>query len=253
MNTSHESSMESNSKSRIVVTLAVGVVIFLISALLPKSVLSSTIPRLTMTQTMELVLALLAIALLGKGNFSQYGFRLQIDPLAPSGGIGRWILYGVVAVAVGALASIAIMATGAVGNPLIKELSIPQIMLFVWIFSSTIEEIFTRGFLQSHIAAVFDSSVRVPVLRVDIPTLISALFFACMHLIILTHGAGAKTLVIILLFTFSVGLIAGHLRARTGSLIPAIGAHMLANIGGVLGGLIYVLFTILTGGKLPGM
>jgi len=245
--------MKSNSKFQIALAIAVGLMIFVVSVLLPKYVVSNTIPRLLTTQATELVLALLAIALLGKGKFAQYGFRLRMERLTPSGGIGPWILLGFGALTVGALASIIMMATGATGNPIIKQLSFPQVVLFVLLFSSTIEEIFTRGFVQSHIAVALNSSARVPLLRVDLPTFISALFFASMHLVLVTHDTDVKTIVVILLFTFSLGLIAGHLRARTGSLIPAIGAHMLGNIGGMVGGILYVLFTVLTGGKMPTM
>jgi membrane protease YdiL (CAAX protease family) len=252
-NEKSEVAVKSNGKLQIVLAIATGLIIFVASVILPKYIVSDTIPRLLTTQATELVLAFLAILLLGKGKFAQYGFRLQMDRLTPSGGIVPWILLGLAALTVGALASITMMATGATGNPIIKQLSFPQVILFVFLFSSTIEEIFTRGFIQSHLAASLDSSVRVPLLRVDRPTFISALFFAGMHLVLVTHQTDVKTIVIILLFTFSLGLIAGHVRARTGSLIPAIGAHMLGNIGGMVGGILYVLFTVVTGGKLPTM
>ncbi len=64
-------------------------------------------------------------------------------------------------------------------------------------------------------------------------------------------GADLKTIIIILLFTFSLGLLAGHLRSRSGSLLPAIGVHMLANIGGVMGGIVYTVISIMTGGRAP--
>ncbi len=245
--------MTTNGKSRITAALAVGVGIFMVSVVCPRFFLDSLIPRLATTQGLELLLSLLAIGLLGKGNFSEYGFRLRIEKLTPSGGAVRWLLLGVLAIALGACATLAVLITGAKGNPLLKELSFPQIVLFVWIFSSTIEEIFTRGFIQSHLASVLDSSVHVPLFKVDRATFISALFFACMHLILLVSGADYKTVVILLLFTFSVGLLAGHLRARTGSLLPAIGAHLLANMGGAVGGVLYAIYAVLTGNKLPGM
>lgn len=45
--------------------------------------------------------------------------------------------------------------------------------------------------------------------------------------------------------------LAGHLRAKTGSLIPAIVVHMLANIGGMIGGIIFTLINFTITGKLP--
>jgi len=47
--------------------------------------------------------------------------------------------------------------------------------------------------------------------------------------------------------------MAGYLRSSTGSLVPAIVAHFLANVGGMIGGIIYAIICILTGGSPPGM
>ncbi|MDD4052261.1 MAG: CPBP family glutamic-type intramembrane protease, partial [candidate division Zixibacteria bacterium] len=112
---------------------------------------------------------------------------------------------------------------------------------------------FTRGFIQGHLAPVMPGSFRFLFFRIETAAFVSAAFFALMHLSLLISGADPKTIVIILLFTFSVGLLAGHQRARTGSLVPAIGVHMLANIGGVIGGMIYMIITVMSGGKLPQM
>ena len=88
--------------------------------------------------------------------------------------------------------------------------------------------------------------------RIELPVLISALFFACMHFTLLFAGVDATTMAVTFLFTFSIGLMAGYLRAKTGSLIPAIAVHMLANIGGMIGGIIYTLINYMITGKLPG-
>jgi len=89
-------------------------------------------------------------------------------------------------------------------------------------------------------------------LRIGRAALISAAFFAAMHLVLLLSHTDAVTVVIILLFTFSVGLLAAHQRERTGSLVPAIGVHMLANVGGVFGGIVYAIIAMLSGGAVPG-
>ncbi|MCX6826909.1 MAG: CPBP family intramembrane metalloprotease, partial [candidate division Zixibacteria bacterium] len=162
-----------------------------------------------------------------------------------------WVLIGLIAMAIGGMATLAILISGAAGNPLVKQLTFPQIILFVWVLSSTIEEIFTRGFIQSNLAKGMDISKRVPFLRVDFPTFIGAAVFALMHLVLWLSGTDLKTMLITILFTFSLGLLAGHQRAKSGSLIPAIGVHMLANIGGLIGGIIYAVVTFLASGKLP--
>ena len=124
-------------------------------------------------------------------------------------------------------------------------------MLFIWVFSSIIEEILTRGFIQGHLSPLNEVSVRVLLFRVSLPTLIGALFFGAMHIVLLLSGADILTTVIVVVFTFSLGLLAGHQRDKSGSLIPAIILHALANMGAVVGGIVFVLITIVTTGKLP--
>lgn len=243
--------MNPHGKTRIITAFAVGIFIFLMAIMLPKFFISNPIAKIATTQTLELTLALLAILIFGKGRFAEYGFCLpKLDSPLPAT-LMRWAIIGILALLLGALATAAILITGAVGNPIVKQLTFPQIILFVWLFSSAIEEIFTRGFLQGHLAKAIDSSKFIPFLRVDVPTFLSALFFACMHLSLIQSGADLKTVIIILIFTFSLGLLAGHLRSKTGSLLPAIGVHILANIGGVIGGIVYGIISIINGGHFP--
>jgi membrane protease YdiL (CAAX protease family) len=238
---------------RIATTLIVAVFIFLVAIILPKIVIPGVTARLATTQSLELILSLAAIALLGKGRFADYGFCLPHTDRPMGEALLRWIPVGLAAMAAGGIATAATLIVGAKGNPIVKQLTLPQIILFVWIFSSTIEEIFTRGFLQGHLAPAGAGSVRLLFFRIETRAFISAVFFALMHLSLLISGADLKTVIIVLLFTFSVGLLAGHQRAKTGSLIPAIAVHMLANIGGVVGGIIYMIVMVTSGGKPPGM
>jgi len=243
--------MKKLSITRIAVALVVSAVIYGAAMILPRLIFSSLIPRLATTQGLELALSLAAIAIFGRGRFTDYGFRMPQPDRPAFAALLRWIPTGLLAIALGAAASIAVLTTGAVGNPLVRQLSPVQIVLFIWIFSSTIEEIFTRGFLQGHLQP--DSAVaggtKPPFL--DSPTVISATAFACMHLVLISSGAGWKTVVIILLFTFSLGLVAGRQRSRTGSLVPAIGVHILGNVGGLVGGILYAIVSIATGHGMP--
>ena len=242
--------MSENNSGRLITALVAALIIAIVSIVLPKLIFEGVRARIFISQGVELVLSLLAILILGKGRFRDYGFRLPRKESIFCGGFA-WAMIG--ALVLGAAATMAVLITGAMGNPIVKELSFPQIILNVWILSSTIEEIFTRGFLQGHLSFLDDRKVKLVFFRVNIPTLVSAIFFACMHLVLILSGVDYKTVIIILLFTFSLGLIAGHQRVRTGSLIPAIGAHMLGNIGGVIVGIVYSIYAVLTGGRLPGM
>ncbi len=245
--------MTRSEKKRILQTLAVGLVIFALAIVLPKLILEGAARTLAAGQAVELLLSLLAIGILGRGRFGEYGFRRPVKSYVTRRSLPRLAVAVVAALGLGAAASLAILFSGAVGNPLIKQLSFLQIVFFVWISSSTIEEVFTRGFLQSHLSALSRFQVGLPGIRVDLPTLISAAFFGAMHLVLLLSGADGTSTLIIVLFTFSLGLLAGHHRALSGSLVPAIGLHMLANIGGLVGGIIYILVSLATTGSLPAM
>jgi len=246
--------MNDSPKKSLAITLVTGFLIFIIAVVLPKFFVSIATHKIMVTQTLELLLSLLAIFILGKKQFDRYGFCLPRTGKPPLESLIKFLPVAAIALALGTVASLVSLFTGAAGNPVVKELSFPQIILFIWIFSSVIEEIFTRGFIQGHLSASGDNrTFRFLTADISRPALISAVFFACMHLVLFLSGADLKTTVIIFLFTLCLGLLAGHQRDRTGSLLPAIGVHMLGNIGGMLGGIIYAVYAILTGGKLPGM
>ena len=193
--------MTSNSSYRAATALLTAIGIFLIAIVIPKFLFSRTILSLAITQGLELFLSLLAIVIFGKSKFSEYGFCLPKKFEFSSGKKMRWLLISLTAPILGIMASIAILSLGGVGNPLVKELTLPQILLFVWIFSSIIEEIFTRGFLQGHLSVLSGKYVKLLFFRVELPVLISALFFASMHFVLLLAGIDITTMVVTFLFT----------------------------------------------------
>lgn len=243
--------MKSKQVQRLGMTLLVGVVIFITAIIVPKNIVSKGILSLITTQGLELGLALLAIVILGKGKFKEYGFQsLKKEKFTPKV-LVNWIMVIIIALGMGAVANLVIALAGSGGNPLVKQLNFPQIILFIWIFSSIIEEVFVRGFIQSHLSPLKNIKLNLGILKFDLPTVIAAVFFGAMHLILLVNGVEFLSLVIILVFTFSLGLLAGYLRAKYESLIPAVIVHMLANMGGVIGGIIFVIITVITTGKPP--
>ena len=244
--------MTTTNTSRVVTALSVATGIFLIAVVLPKLLLPGGLLALATTQGSELLLSLLAIVVLGKSRFSDYGFCMPGVGQSPSESKARWVPIALTAPLLGMVATPLILGLGGGGNPLVKILSFPQIVLFVWISSSIIEEIFTRGFLQGHLSVLSGRYVRLLLWRVELPVLISALFFASMHFVLLFAGVDVITMAATFLFTFSIGLMAGYLRARTGSLIPAIVVHIMANVGGMIGGVIYTLISFAITGRLPG-
>jgi len=242
----------SKGSSRVVTAILVAISIVLVAIILPKFLFENVIAKTATTQGLELLLSLLAIAILGRAKFADYGFcrpKVIEQPGVPK---TRWVRVSLLALLLGIVASPLILGFGGSGNPLVKSLSFPQIVLFIWILSSTIEEIFTRGFLQGHLSALSGRYIKLLFFRVELPVLISALFFGCMHFVLLIAGVDWITMVVTWLFTFSIGLMAGYLRAKTGSLIPAIVVHMLANVGGMIGGIIFMILKAIITGELPG-
>lgn len=244
-------STTSGKNSRVIISLSVAIGIFLIAILLPKLLISNKILAISTTHGLELLLSLLAIVIFGKSKFAEYGFCRPGVRQSSTTGNTKWIRASLTAPLLGIVATPIILGLGGSGNQLVKSLTFPQIILFVWISSSIIEEIFTRGFLQGHLSILSGKYVKLPFFRIELPVLISALFFACMHFSLLFAGVDAVTMTVTFLFTLSIGLMSGHLRAKTGSLIPAIVVHILANIGGVIGGIIYTIINFLITGELP--
>jgi membrane protease YdiL (CAAX protease family) len=248
---SNEERTDSKNVSRFVTTILTGVAISVVALVLPKLLVPGVVPSLLTTQALELVLALLAIGILGRGRFSGYGFCLPRITRFSLAAVVKWILIALAAVAMGMLATLAATLSGAGGHPTLKQLSLPQMILFTWVFASIVEEILVRGFVQGHLSPWNETNVKLLLFRVSVPTLVGALFFGAMHTVLLLAGADALTTIIIVIFTFSLGLLAGHQRAKSGSLIPAIILHTLANVGGVLGGIVYAILTILITGRPP--
>ena len=68
----------------------------------------------------------------------------------------------------------------------------------------------------------------------SLPVLAAAVFFSAMHLMLLTMHVDLVTVLVIVLVALLLGLLAGYYRERSGSLIPAIVAHTLANLTGTI-------------------
>lgn len=240
-----------NKQKGILITFVICLTIFIVAILVPRVAGLSSNFALATTQFLECFLAILAISFFGKNRFAEYGFRKSSHDYYAQNSFFRFFLLGLTAISLGALTSIIMMSSGASGNPLIKELSFPRIILHVWIISSIVEEIFTRGFLQSHLFFLRESKIKLITIEIDVPTLLSAAFFASMHFVLFLSGADILTIIIIVLFTFSLGLLAGHQRAKSESLLPPIILHFLANFGGFLGSLLYMIGSLIITGSLP--
>lgn len=235
--------MEPGKVIKVITGVLITATIFFISVSLSyyiKFLKVSAVTHITM-----LLLSIVIILILSKGNIKEYGFQTVKNI--------KWLPSILLALGLGALATLAMLVFKVSGIQSIKNLSFPEIILYVWFLASICEEILTRGFLQSYLSSLNSVNVNLIFLKVNLPTFIGALCFSLMHLIIVKGGASITTVIIILIFTFCVGLLAGYNRAKSGSIIPAIILHMLANVGGVVGGIFYAMIVFITTGHPPSM
>ena len=113
------------------------------------------------------------------------------------------------------------------GDPRLEELqSLSQLRMIVlfWLAAPVQEEVIFRGLLQATAARTL--AERPPAgLSLSRSGLIVAVLFGAVHLPVGPVLAGAA---------FALGVLAGELRVRTGSLAPAVAAHAFCNAAGSL-------------------
>jgi membrane protease YdiL (CAAX protease family) len=176
------------------------------------------------THTGMLLASLILIAILSKGRFSTYGFRLPK---------GSWFIrLALLSCGISALASILGHVLPGEGLTFAEDFTFLDNVFRVWIYASVAEEILTRGLIQGYLSPLSDRGVSLGRLRISVPVIVGAIFFGAMHLGLLTMGIDASTVMQIVVFAFLIGIVAGYFREKTGSLIPAVIAHALANVAG---------------------
>jgi membrane protease YdiL (CAAX protease family) len=175
------------------------------------------------THTFMWILSISIIIFLTRGRIGEYGFTRGSFRL--TGKIFLWAIPTAVLSVMGFFASRA-------GQDVkeVLELSYAEDIIFVWIYASLCEEVFTRGLLQSFLAPLAGYGIKLSKrLRLSIPVLFSGLFFGMMHIVAI-NKLGPSVIV----FASALGIVAGYYREKTESLIPAIIIHALFNIGGML-------------------
>jgi len=182
--------------------------------------------------TVMLLSSLLFIGIFGHLKFKEYGFRLPRS-FRPMPGMITGILLGMVATILAA-----ILPGGGKESMPGQDLSFIQVILFIWIYASLAEEVLCRGFIQGYLKPF--SNRRLNLLRVELslPVITGALFFALMHLALLTTGVSSIPVLVIVFFALLLGLMAGYQLEKTGSLLSAVLVHMTFNIGGSITGLL---------------
>lgn len=190
---------------------------------------------------LAVLLSTVAMAGFGEGRWKDFGFQKA------KGSWGKFVLY---ALLLGALCTLAIKESPGKGMEGALKGIKPALLLALLLVGSAAEEFFVRGWLQGFLQPLRAQGVTLGATRMSVPVLTGALAFGAMHLpaVIAIDG---WTVVFVLIFTSSLGLLAGLIRERTGSLVPAITVHLAGNAGGILGGLIFLAIQRMKGGQLP--
>lgn len=186
------------------------------------------------SQATFLVAAVILIAAVGKGDWARYGMQ-------PAK--ARPVIKAVLISAVAMLILMSPMVLMELASPPATNESpgvrspgpqgMLQTIVFIWLIASICEEVFYRGFLQGHLAPLATTGVRVAGVHLSLPVALCAVCFGLGHLCL--WGMVPNVLLIsILISTTIAGLVAGYYREQTGSLLPAIAAHMTFNIVGTM-------------------
>jgi membrane protease YdiL (CAAX protease family) len=222
-----------------VLALGVALAAFYVATTLPESV-KARYPWAVqaVAQGLMTVVAFGAMAA-SRRPWADYGFR------RPAPARGHFLLWGLV---LGAASTGVILALGLRGmRGKLGSYGLPGIILWVWVISSVVEELYCRAWFQGLIA-VAESDTKSEPSHAAVPW--SAALFGAMHLPLLFSGEIASAVLIVLSVTV-LGYICATARARTGSILPAIGAHALFNVGGFVAGVIYTVVYRITTGHMP--
>jgi membrane protease YdiL (CAAX protease family) len=186
-------------------------------------------------------IALLAVSLaaMALSGFSLYdvGFRAPARSIwGASIGLGLML---------GAVGTLVVLVSGLQGlRKAMKGQSFASIVVWVWIVSSVVEEVYCRGWFQTSTMPEVAQASFVALLP-------SAVLFGSMHLLLLSAGVDRASVAFVVASTTVLGLLCAWARVASDSLYPAIAAHVAFNVGGALGGIVYAIAYRGVTGKMP--
>jgi membrane protease YdiL (CAAX protease family) len=183
-----------------------------------------------------LAVSLAAMALSGL-SLSDVGFRSPVRAI--------WGTSIALGSTLGVVGTLVVLVSGLQGlRKVMKGQSFGSIVIWAWVVSSVVEEIYCRGWFQT--------STMPEVAQVSIVALLpSAVLFGSMHLSLLWAGVDRASVVLVVASTTVLGLLCAWARAASDSLYPAIAAHVAFNVGGALGGIAYAVVHRSATGKMP--
>jgi membrane protease YdiL (CAAX protease family) len=183
--------------------------------------------RNDITQLVFLVGSLVAMLALGRRNPGAYG--LKSSPWRDVGravGVSAVISLGVV---VATMIMMSVLGPRGAGMGMPGGGSFVKVVVSVWLLASTSEEMLFRGLLLGSLSPLSERAWTVGRCRISLPVAIAAVLFGLVHLGLMRVMA-APMVVLIVVMTTVAGLVAGYYREKTGSLVPAVAAHMTFNV-----------------------
>jgi membrane protease YdiL (CAAX protease family) len=192
------------------------------------------LPNTFVTHTSMLLLSIIAIYSLKKNvnyKISLPEFRKILKP----------ILFGLIAtIIINVSISIITKILGGEieAHPLLMKISPLQAFIFIFIYASIAEEILFRGFLMNILKPLKIKGISILKRKISVPVIISAFAFGLAHLILITTGVSGLFLLKIVIFTTTLGMIAGYYQEKYDNNAFAIIVHMSGNLMGVIGALL---------------
>jgi membrane protease YdiL (CAAX protease family) len=218
---------------RIIVALILGIVVLIVASAVMMSLpnppqLLEKYPWLMgfIPHTSMLLISTLILFIVGKGNLGQYGYKLPVN--------FKLLQVIILPLTLGVIANIILSFMPTHESFTLKDYSFGHIVIFIWIYASICEEIYTRGLIQGYLKPLADRAMTIMKIRLSLPIIIGAAYFSLIHLMAFATTLNLITMIVFLIIAFILGLIAGYQLEKTGSLIPAIIVHMMFNISGSL-------------------
>jgi len=170
-----------------------------------------TVP-LTIVISFVLAISIITIQVLISGSWREYGFCLS----------GRRYILAAIAIGIPlGLVLTFIDKSLSPGDPLgIGHLKLWMLIVYFFIGSSIQEEVIFRGLLQTVLAKHLNLELGVAGKTLSLAALLIALLFGLIHLEVGPFTAFAA---------FLLAVLAGELRHRSGSLVPAVLVHTIFN------------------------
>ncbi len=238
-----------SARAQSVVGLALAAAVFVLAAeVIPSlpfvsSAVEATewLSRSDITQLVFLVGSLVAMLALGRWKSAAYGLkRSPWKDVWRAVGVSAAISLGVV---VATMIVMSVLGPRGAGMGMSEGGSFAKTFVSIWLLASTSEEMLFRGLLLGSLSALSRRAWTVGRCRISLPVAIAAVLFGLVHLGLLRMVPAPMVVLIVVMATVA-GLVAGYYREKTGSLVPAVAAHLTFNV--VSGGIVMILWRVMT-------